>query len=154
MFFLKIPTALFRSPALLVCLIGSLLLSACNDSDSGKPVSKPESQKSTTSQNNDDDSDVDSSNKPKDFASIAKSLSALQSHGAQGGEAVELLADALEISPKQAAEWAATLPPGLNKDACLEIVFKGWAQEAPKEIPIKRAQRLHRSRKNAMRPRF
>jgi hypothetical protein len=112
-------------------LISSSLafLSACSDD---KPA-KPDTHTKTTATQRDDDPDDDSSDKPKDFASIAKSLSALQSRGAQGGEAVDLLADALEISPKQAAEWAATLPPGLNKDACLEIIFKGWAQEAPKD---------------------
>ena len=134
MIFTKIPFALFRSSTLLAFLTCSLLLTACNDSDSDKSMSKLGGQKPTnTSQKNTDDSDDDSSDKPKDFASITKSLSALQASGAQGGEAVELLAEAIEISPKQAAEWAATLLPGLNKDACLEIIFKGWSQDAPKD---------------------
>lgn len=97
-------------------------------------MSKLDGQKpANTSQKNTDASDEDSSDKPMDFASITKGLSALQAIGVQGGEAVELLVAAIEISPKQAAEWAATLPPGLNKDACLEIVFNKWSMNAPKD---------------------
>ena len=105
--FLKTLSTCLKSWAIGSCLAASLFVTACDVPKPDKPAPKPSGQK-----NNAIDSDHDSSDKPKDFASIAKSLSALQSRGAQGGEAVELLADALEISPKQVAEWASTLPPG------------------------------------------
>ncbi|MFM8830772.1 MAG: hypothetical protein ACKOHM_07180, partial [Spartobacteria bacterium] len=125
----KLPFALLKYSTLVTCLAGLLVLTACDKSE--RSTSKLDNQKPSTSQKNSNGPDIDPDDAPKDFASITKSISALQSSGAQGGEAIELLGDALEISPEQAAGWAATLPPGLNKDACLEMVFKGWAQEAP-----------------------
>ena len=125
---LKSHSSYLKTWAIWSCLAASFFVTAC---DIPKPVqsdSKPSERKDTAK-----DSDDDSSDKPKDFASIAKSISALQSRGAQGGEVAELLKEAVKISPKQAAEWAATLPPGLNKDACLEIVFNNWSKEAPKD---------------------
>ena len=87
-------------------------MTACDVPKPDQSDSKPSGRKDTAN-----GSDHGSASKPKDYASIAKSLSALQSAGAQGGEAAELLKEAVKISPKQATEWSATLPPGLDKDA-------------------------------------
>ena len=125
---LKTHSTCLKTWAIGSCLAASFFVTSCDVLKPDQSVSKPSERKDTAN-----DSDHGSASKPKDFASIAKSLSTLQSRGAQGGDAVELLAEAIEISPKQAADWAATLPPGLNKDACLEIVFNNWAQNAPKD---------------------
>lgn len=125
---LKIHSTYLKTWAIGSCLAASFFVTSCDVPKPDQSDSKPSVRKDTAK-----DSDDDSSDKPKDFASITKSLAALQAIGAQSGEAVELLGAAIEISPKQAAEWVATLPPGLNKDACLEIVFNNWAQNAPKD---------------------
>ena len=80
-------------------LISSSLafLSACSDDN---PAKTDTHSKTPSTQRDANDSDDDSSDKPKDFASITKSLAALQAIGAQSGEAVELLGAAIEISPK------------------------------------------------------
>ena len=126
--FLKTPSLCLKSWTIGGCLAASFFVTACDVPKPDQSVSKPSERKDTAN-----GSDHGSASKPKDFASIAKSLSALQSRGAQGGEAAELLKEAVKISSKQAADWAATLPPGLNKDACLEIIFKSWSQKAPKD---------------------
>jgi len=81
------------------CLAASLFVTACDVPKPDKSASKPSERKDTAN-----GSDQDPSNKPKDFASITKNISALQSRGAQGSEAAELLNEAVKISPKQAAE--------------------------------------------------
>lgn len=51
---------------------------------------------------------------------------------------VELEA-AIDANPKAAAEWAATLPPGSNRDTCLELVFRKWGEvDAPAAIDFVR----------------
>ena len=126
--FLKTPSLCLKSWAIGGCLADSFFVTSCDVPKPDQSDSKPSGRKDTAN-----GSDHVSSDKPKDFASVAKSLSALQSAGAQGGEAAELLKEAVKISPKQAAEWTAMLPPGLNKDACLEIIFKSWSQKSPKD---------------------
>ena len=125
---LKTHSTCLKTWAIGSCLAASFFVTSCDVPKPDQSVSKPSERKDTAN-----GSDHGSASKPKDFASISKNLSALQSRGAQGGDAVELLTEAIEISPKQAADWAATLPPGLNKDACLEIIFKSWSQKAPKD---------------------
>jgi hypothetical protein len=110
--FLKIPGTYLKTWAIGSCLAASFFVASCDVPKPDQSDSKPSERKNTAN-----DSNHGSASKPKDFASIAKSLSALQSAGAQGGEAAELLKEAVKISPKQATEWSATLPPGLDKDA-------------------------------------
>jgi len=129
---LKTSLPFFHSGILCFCLAASVLVTACEDSK--KSDDRPSALKHQSSAPADGDRSHDTaSDSPKDFASLTKSLSALQARGAQSGEAVEILTQTLEISPGKTAEWVAMLPPGSNKDACIEIVFKAWSQEAPQE---------------------
>ena len=115
-------------PVVISCLV---LLVACDDSDSSKSKLEEQKPKSPSiTQKNAHDSDA-SADKPKDFAELTKGLAALQAHEAQEPKAIEILKDAVKISPKQTAEWLVTLPPGLKKDACIETAFKLWASESP-----------------------
>ena len=101
---LKIHSTYLKTWAIGSCLAASFFVTSCDVPKPDQSDSKPSVRKDTAK-----DSDDDSSDKPKDFASITKSLAELQAIGAQSGEAVELLAAAIKISPKQAADWAATL---------------------------------------------
>lgn len=125
---LKISFTSFKTNVIGACLAISFFVTACEDSNSKKSESQPSDSKDKSPARAEA---IDSSSvQPKDFASLTKTLSTLQARGAQGGEAIEILAEAFEISPKQTAEWVAMLPPGSNKDACIEIIFKSWSQES------------------------
>jgi len=54
-------------------------------------------------------------------------IAAAQGNGYQSQEALLMLLREVERNPEEAASWAATLPPGANRDACLEAVFGEWA---------------------------
>lgn len=41
-------------------------------------------------------------------------------------EAVEILREEAERNPAAAADWVVTLPPGANRDSCMEVVFTVW----------------------------
>jgi hypothetical protein len=54
-------------------------------------------------------------------------IAAGQGNGYQSQEVLLMLLREVERNPEEAASWAATLPPGVNRDACLEAVFSEWA---------------------------
>jgi len=116
-------------------IITTLLVIGCDDSFTSNSKPKEQENKFAINKSNDgDDSNHNSStDRPEDFASLIERVSNLQKRGAQGLEAIEILNDAIKLSPKQTAEWVSALPPGSNKDACLEVAFKLWAEEAPKD---------------------
>ena len=56
-------------------------------------------------------------------------LSAMLLRGRLSDEGLEILEEAVEQNPAGAAEWAVTLPPGADRDTCLETVFYNWGWE-------------------------
>ncbi len=111
----------------LLCLAG--LLVGCEDS----PVVEPESKNPPAAKADSDET----AGKVQPIPSIQpaaepngeplRRVEQLQSNGYQTDEALEILLAEIEKNPKASAKWAATLPPGANRDSCLETVFTEWA---------------------------
>jgi hypothetical protein len=111
----------------LLCLAG--LLVGCEDS----PFVEPEGKKPPAAKADSDETVREIQPTPpiqpaaEPTGEPLRRVEQLQSNGYQPDEALEILLAEIEKNPRAAAEWAATLPPGANRDSCLETVFTEWA---------------------------
>jgi len=95
-----------------------LVISACDHKDEMPQASGPTLDESTASISGDGDQSGQHS---------LEQISSLILHGELPPSMLERLEGVIESNPRGAAEWAISLPPGSNRDLCLELVFGKWA---------------------------
>ena len=119
-----------KKQILLLC--ASALFFGCEDSESGKAAAKPVTEVApgdgaVVAVPKPAEESASSSDPAARGGSAFAAIAGMQRNGYQPEEALELLLAEVEKNPTAAAEFAVTLPPGANRDSCMEAVFAEWA---------------------------
>lgn len=118
-----------------ICLLMIFAVTACDRQDDKMP------QEAVSALENNSASTSDAGEQGGQHA--LEQISSVISRGEISQTMLEHLESVIDSNPKVAAEWAVSLPPGSNRDLCLELVFGKWSSINESEAMEFVKSRLH-----------